>query len=136
MHSFLQGRGFEHISTPQVESTVVFRSSFNIMARGTHRRKKVEEKSCVIFLLCDPGWYVQRTCVQNEWEENTHTHTSSTLLYSSIIRLYPQNPVFEIVHDESVKVYLHMYNGNVQQNPLCVESCVTMYSFYPRSHCR
>ena len=68
--------------------------------------------------------------------KKTHTHTSRTLLYSSIIRLYPQNPVFEIVHDESVKVYLHMYNGNVQQNPLCVESCVAVYSFYPRSHCR
>ena len=75
--------------------------------------------------------------VQNEWEENTHTHTSGTLLYSSsIIRVYPQNPVFEIVDDKSVKIYLHMYNGNVQQNPLCVESCVTMYSFYPRRHCR
>ena len=24
-----------------------------------------------------------------------------------------------------MKVYLHMHNGNVQQNPLCVESCVT-----------
>ena len=22
---------------------------------GTHRRKKVDEKSCVIFLLCDPS---------------------------------------------------------------------------------
>ena len=44
----------------------------------------------------------------------------------SIIRLYPQNPVFKIVHDKSVKVYLPMYNSNnVQQNPLCVESCVT-----------
>ena len=53
---------------------------------------------------------------------NTPTRT---LLYSSIIRLYPQNPVFKIVHDKSVKVYLPMYNGNVQQNPLCVESCVT-----------
>ena len=50
---------------------------------------------------------------------------TSTLLYSSIIRLYPQNPVFKSVHDEIVKVYLPMYNGNVQQNPLCVESCVT-----------
>ena len=54
---------------------------------------------------------------------------TSTLLCSSIIRLYPQNPaVFKYVHDESVKVYLHttyMYNRNVQQNPLCVESCVT-----------
>ena len=46
-------------------------------------------------------------------------------IYISIIRLYPQNPVFKIVHDQSVKVYLTMYNGNVQQNPLCVESCVT-----------
>ena len=63
--------------------------------------------------------------VQNEWEENKHTHTlAAHFCTSSIIRLYPQNPVFEIVHDESVKVYLHMYNGNVQQNPLCVESCV------------
>ena len=62
--------------------------------------------------------------------KKTHTHTSSKLLYSSIIRLYPQNSVFEIVHDEGMKVYLHMYNGNVQQNPLCVESCVTMYSFH------
>ena len=24
-----------------------------------------------------------------------------------------------------MKVYLHMYDGNVQQNPQCVESCVT-----------
>ena len=48
-----------------------------------------------------------------------------TLLYSSIIRFYPQNPVFEIVHDESVKVYLHMYNENVQQNPSCAASYVT-----------
>ena len=43
--------------------------------KDTHLRKKVDEKSCVTFLLCDPGWYVQRTCVQNEWDENTHTHT-------------------------------------------------------------
>ena len=50
---------------------------------------------------------------------------NSTSLYSGINTLYVQNPVFEIVHDESVKVYPYMYNGNVQQNPLCVESCVT-----------
>ena len=50
---------FLNIFQHRVESTVVFRSSFNIMARGTHRRKKVDEKSCVTF-LCDPGWYVQR----------------------------------------------------------------------------
>ena len=53
----------------------------------------------------------------------------STPLYSGINTLYAQNPVFKIVHDESVKVYPHMYNGNVQQNPLCVESCVTKEFF-------
>ena len=35
--------------------------------------------------------------------------------------------MFEIVRDESVKVYLHMYNGNVKQNPQCVESCGGSY---------
>ena len=53
---------------------------------------------------------------------------TSTLFYSSIISLYPQKkPVFKIVHDKS-------YNGNVQQNPLCVESCVTKkFSMSPLS---
>ena len=64
---------------------------------------------------------------------STSSTSTSTSLYSSINRLYVQNPVFEIVREESVKVYLHMYNGNVQQNPLCVESCVTKeFSISPR----
>ena len=45
--------------------------------KGTHRRRKVDEKSCVTFLLCDPGRYVQRSYVQNKWEE-THTHKTQT----------------------------------------------------------
>ena len=51
---------------------------------------------------------------------------------------YAQNPpVFEIVREESVKVYLHMYSGNLQQNPLCVESCFTKeYSISPGSRQR
>ena len=58
---------------------------------------------------------------------------TSTSLYSSINRLYAQNPGFEIVREESVKVYLHIHNGNVQQNPICVESCVTKeFSISPR----
>ena len=58
---------------------------------------------------------------------------TSTPFYSSINRLYAQNPGFGVVREESVKVYLHMHNGNVQQNPLCVESCVTNgYSISPR----
>ena len=45
--------------------------------------------------------------------------------------LYAQNHVFEIVHQESAKVYLHMYNGNPQQNPLCAShiSPVPTYDF-------
>ena len=36
-----------------------------------------------------------------------------------------------------MKVYLHMYSGNVQQNPLCVESCFTKeYSISPGSRQR
>ena len=50
---------------------------------------------------------------------------NSTPLYNSNNRLDAQDPAFEIVREESVKVYLHMYNGNVQQNPQSVESCVT-----------
>ena len=48
---------------------------------------------------------------------STPTNTS-TPLYSCNNRLYAPNPVFDIVREESVKVYLHMYSGNVQQNPL------------------
>ena len=55
---------------------------------------------------------------------------TSTSFYSSINRLYAQNPVFEIVREEGVKVFLHMYSGNVQQNPLCVESCSTKEFFH------
>ena len=45
------------------------------LRHAPQNRKKVDEKSFVAFLLCDPGWYVQRTYdVQNEWEENTHMH--------------------------------------------------------------
>ena len=38
--------------------------------RRTHRRKKVDEKSCVT-----PAGTSNELDVQNEWEENTHTHT-------------------------------------------------------------
>ena len=43
-----------------------------------------------------------------------YSYYNSTLLYSSIIRLYPQNPVFEIVHDESVKIVKHSKQKHTQ----------------------
>ena len=49
----------------------------------------------------------------------TPAQADAPIIYSSINRLYAKNPVFEIVHEESVKVYhLHMYNGNIQQNSM------------------
>ena len=67
------------------------------------------------------------------FHRHANSVSTSTPFYSSINRLYAHNPGFEIVREESVKVYLHMHNGNVQQNPLCVESCVTnVFSISPR----
>ena len=44
--------------------------------QGKHRRRKADEKSCVTFLLCDPGWYVHKPDVQNKWDDSTPpTHT-------------------------------------------------------------
>ena len=42
--------------------------------------------------------------------------------------------MFGIVREEREGLfYLHMYDGNVQHNPLCVESCVTKeFSISPR----
>ena len=39
---------------------------------GKHRRGKAE-KSCVSFLLCDPGWCVHKSDVPNKWVDSTHT---------------------------------------------------------------
>ena len=44
----------------------------------------------------------------------TPAQVDAPIMYSSA-----KNPVFEIVHEESVKVYhLYMYNGNIQQNSI------------------
>ena len=59
------------------------------------------------------------------YRDTNSVPTSTPFFYGSINRLYAQNPVFEIVREESVKVYLHMHDGNVQQDPPCVESCVS-----------
>ena len=80
----------------------------------------------------------RKPCVGNCSREREGLYNGNILLahlslYNSVNRFYAQNPVFEIVHDEGMKVYLHIYNGNVQQNPLCVESGVTKeFSISPR----
>ena len=49
----------------------------------------------------------------------TPAQVDAPIMYSSMNRLYAKNLVFEIVHEESVKVYhLHMYNENIQQNSM------------------
>ena len=53
-------------------------NALNVRNNNNNLRRKVNEKSCVTFLLCDPGWYVHKPDVQNKWEKNTtHTHSLS-----------------------------------------------------------
>ena len=54
-------------------------------------------------------------CEQEHPQRHANTNKKPYCVYGTL----------KIVHDESVKVYLLMYNGNVQQNPLCVVSCIT-----------
>ena len=41
-----------------------------------HRRKRVDEKSCVT-----PASTSNELDVQNKWEENTHTHTQNVFVW-------------------------------------------------------
>ena len=36
-------------------------------------QKEGGETSCLTFILCDPGWYIQKPDVQNKGDDNTHT---------------------------------------------------------------
>ena len=42
-------------------------------------------ESCVTFLLCDPGWCVHKSDVQNKWDcdDNTHTHRHTDTLLAA-----------------------------------------------------
>ena len=44
--------------------------------KGMHRRRKVDDESCVT-----PAGTSNELDVQNKWEENTHTHTVYTCIY-------------------------------------------------------
>ena len=103
--------------------------------RTAHVQRECLAEPSLRRILCDQGIFHLSAVLAYDALSRCKFITptiNSTALYSSssINRLYAQNPVFEIVRDESVKVYLHLYNGNVQQNPLCVESCVTKEFFH------
>ena len=76
---FKHGLNWQFIQILQHTTGVELYSSTGSMYinSGKHHRRKVEEKLCVTFLLCDPGWYVHKPDVQNKWYDNiTHnTHT-------------------------------------------------------------
>ena len=91
--------------------------------------------------LCTAIDFMCRNPVFEIVQESVKVYTTGMvyLLHTFVQQLYAQNPVFEIVHAESVKkVYLHMHNGNVQQNPLCVESSCVLRCFpsFPGSRLR
>ena len=56
--------------------------------------------------------------------EHEGVSTYTTRMYSSTF--YAQNPALEIVDQQSVNFYLHMYNGNIQHSPLCAESIICL----------
>ena len=43
--------------------------------RHTHRRRKVDEDSCVTFLLCDPGWLRLTNLMSRMNGKKTQKHT-------------------------------------------------------------
>ena len=53
------------------------------------RRKKVD-KSCVTFLLCDPGWCVHKSDSQNKWDDDTPTRRDQVLLFRTCHHLCRQ----------------------------------------------
>ena len=59
--------------------------SFSREKKGTHRRRKVDEKSCVTFT---PAGTSNELVVQNKWEENTHTYTHDHVLPSVPVHTY------------------------------------------------
>ena len=98
-----------------------------------------------VYVHCTTGMFSRTLHVQHPVTTNLHISPrfSPTIFYrdaNSVLLLAhlcnAQNPVFDIVREESVKIYLHMhilYNMNVQQDPICVESCVTKdFSISPR----
>ena len=62
------------------------------------------------FLLCDPGWYVQRTYdVQNQWEENTQM-TLSAQIPRTVVRMLGIMVCYDLSKNEYV-VFRIVYAG-------------------------
>ena len=74
-------------------------SFFREKLRHAPQKEGGREILCDLLPVCvTPGGTSNKLDVQNKWEENTHTE-------------HAKNPVFKIVHDESVKVYLQCTTG-------------------------
>ena len=84
----------------------------------TYVQRECSAEPSIGRILCDWGLFYLSSVLANDfWSPCTFSVLTSTPLYSStptstslysrINRLYEQNPVFETVHDGSVKAYLH-----------------------------
>ena len=85
----------------------------------TYVQRECSAQPSVGRTLCDWGVFHLSSVLANDFLSpckfsaltSTPLYSSTptiTSLYSGINRLYAQNPVFEIVHSESVKAYLHI----------------------------
>ena len=120
----------EFSMSPRFSAAFFYPDANSVLLRAQHCTAVDYAQKTMCSKLFKKTWRsIQRECPAEPLKRSIlrckFSTPTSTSLYSGINTLYAQNPVFEVVHDESVKVYPHMYNGNVQQNPLCVKSCVT-----------
>ena len=77
---------------------------------------------CGWCLACCTGVVLNtvRESASPDCKENKQANAGSRLFFEGI---FCAERCCVIVHRQSVKVYVHMYNGNVQQNPSCAASC-------------
>ena len=96
---------------------VTYRSSAEREGLSTHLQREcsAEPFMCSILLYHYGSSRLSPVLAYEFLSRCKFSTLTSILLYSS--RLYAQNPVFEKVNEESVKIHLHMYNGNARQNP-------------------
>ena len=75
---------------------------------------------CLAWFGCISAPTTVRESATPDAKENKQAD-ASTRLFSKV---FSSARCCENVRQQSAKVYLHMYNGNVQQYPLCAACCV------------
>ena len=106
---------------------------------GQAPQKEGGEVLCVIFFLCNPGWYVHQPDVQNKWDDNTHYEFGSSSTSSS-----PDKCSTQLLHQVIPAIFkttadlIDCYNQNNKRfsrtirddGPKCHKSIVSLGQWY------